>query len=110
MKHKSLKLYGHQVDIVEVPPNIFSQNNLGQTNIKDNRLHLNASLPESMKHSTLLHEVIHLVLDHNGHQNVSRDETVVCALEVGLFTFLRDNPGLVAEMAGVEPRFFKKIR
>lgn len=57
-------------------------------------------MPDSVKAGTLLHEVLHLVLDISGRKTEAGDEALVSTMASALHAFLRDNPAAVEWIAG----------
>jgi hypothetical protein len=56
---------------------------MGRAEIKNGVIRLLSEMPKSIRDETLLHEVVHIVVDHT---NVELTEAQVSAISLGLFT------------------------
>jgi len=65
----------------------------GQILYSDSVINIEADMSIMIKRVTLLHEIMHGILDHAGHEE--HPETAIIALGYGLLEVLRDNPALV---------------
>lgn len=86
---KTLMVAQHEINIVEEDPTLWSTNGMGRSSLSHGVIRIKADMPEDIKQSTLLHEVIHLVADMNG---IKLSETATTGLENGLFEVFRSNP------------------
>lgn len=94
----TIRLFSHEIRVIVESPAHWSEGGMGRASLIDQTIRLNDALPNDTRHSTLLHEVIHLISDLTG---VELSEVQVDAVTQGMFTLLKDNPELVADIAGL---------
>lgn len=87
-----IKIYNHSIKVVESNPSDWS-NGMGRSNTLKGEILLNKTLPEDMKLNTLLHEVLHFILDIHSLK-LSDNETAVSLIATGMIDFLRSNPDI----------------
>lgn len=73
-------------------PNSF----IGRSSLAGGVISLDPQLNESMRNSTMLHEVIHVIANLTDLPKL--DEVTISVISVGLFDFLRQNKKLANEM------------
>lgn len=86
---------GHKTYTIAVVPEVRGPDGsllIGDTNESLARIRLADSLPPCVLRETLLHELLHTILDNSGHWRTS--EGVIDALANGLLTFFDDNEEL----------------
>ena len=96
MIRKHLLISGHTFEVVYgTPPETEGEIILGTMNPKDLEILIREDMPESQREETILHEVVHTILQFTGHGDT--EEGVVEALGNGLYNFLKDNKDLKIE-------------
>lgn len=75
----------------------------GHLKIDNAEIQVEKSLSNSPKQATLLHEVIHVILDFAGCKEAAKSEDIVGALSYGLLQVLRDNPEFTKGLLSDEP-------
>ena len=95
MKFKTIKILSQEVEVKESNPQEWSDNGMGRSSTKDNRILINKDMPDDAKTNTLLHEVIHMIANMN---SIELNETAVSVLANGLFSFMRENKKVVNEI------------
>jgi len=84
-----LHLFGHTIKVIVGDPSDWGENvDMGRSSIKNLTINVNKSMPNDIKCSTLLHEILHIVLDF---QSMDLTEQQVDILTIGLFSLARDN-------------------
>lgn len=70
----------------------------GATNYSQRVIAVNGSLSEQSQRETLLHEVLHAVIDQTGFRNLEKEEEekLVASLSPPLLSVLRSNPTFVS--------------
>ena len=90
---KRIKILGRAYKVSEGDPSALTgYPALGVTEHLDELIMVEDSLKESVKRSTLLHEVFHAVAFTQAH---SMPEDAIEAMSYGLYRVMRDNPKLV---------------
>lgn len=85
-----MRLCGHDVPVNFTDPGNWQDQGMGRSN----------SLRGEIELSTKLTDVIHLMLDFHGFHQESQNEKLVNAMACGLLAWMKDNPKLVAVIAG----------
>jgi hypothetical protein len=91
----SLLIAQHFISVIQDDPSQWSINGMGRSCVSNGVIRIKADMPEDIKQSTLLHEVIHMIADMNG---IKVSESTVGVLENGLFEVLRSNPEFAREI------------
>lgn len=94
----NIRLLSHDFRVIVESPTHWSEGGMGRASLKDQTIRLNDILPNDTRHSTLLHEVIHLISDLT---SVELSEVQVDVVAQGMFTLMKDNPQVVADIAGL---------
>lgn len=97
----TMRLCGHDVPVRYSDPGNWEATGMGRSNSLRGEIELSTKLTDVTRPSTFLHETIHLLLDFQGLNKASSDEIVVNALANGLLAWMKDNPRVVAELAGL---------
>lgn len=87
---KHIKL-GHRKLIVEYVDGDYAEGNMGTAVPKTNKIFLNKDIPEDNTLETLLHEILHHLVDYF-HIRIKEEENVINPLACGIATILLDNP------------------
>lgn len=91
-----IKIFNQEFEIIE--RDSWSDTGMGMSNSKTGEIWLYKGLKDDIKLSTLLHEIIHLIMDNMGLNACIEDdkklEQIVTGLATGLFHVLRSNPGI----------------
>ena len=64
---------------------------LGRSWYREQRIKINPKLSPELQQQTLLHEVIHLILDDMHYFDESKNEKLVDCLANGIYGFLKNN-------------------
>ncbi len=93
---KTLKIAGHTVEIEYTNNEVHMNNRLGNSFSEHNSIQISKRYPQSQREATLLHEVIHHILDFSGYRYTNDDQGVHCektveALAQGLYQVFSDN-------------------
>ena len=91
MKIKNLKIMGSNYKIEEVEQIDKWQRLLGQIDYINQTIKIDKNIPEDLKMDTLIHEIIHGVLDKLGYVEINSDEQKVNGIANALFAVLKDN-------------------
>ena len=70
---------------------------LGQLHGAQQVIKVESDMPVSVQLRTLMHEIIHEILDQAGQ---TLDENIIIVLETGITCLLRDNPAFARTMTG----------
>ncbi|MCX7003833.1 MAG: hypothetical protein NTV22_11245 [bacterium] len=60
-------------------------------------IHILPDLPTDVYYCTLIHEVIHLIMNIDGMRE-AHSERDICALANGVFQFIKDNPAIIQKI------------
>lgn len=80
--------------VIDIMRNPESEEDLGQWDIKQARIVYDGSAKPQVVRETLLHEALHVVLEH-GNIDDSQHEFIIRAMSPLLLHMLRANPSLV---------------
>lgn len=92
-----IKINGQEIKITESDPAGWSENGMGRWLGKKGEILINDQMPQDIKDSTLLHEIIHALADMS---SLEMSEIQVAVLSNGLFETLRSNPDLSLRLIG----------
>ena len=98
MENFKMRLCGKSVDITESNSDDWSDNWLGRSNTKKAQILICSTMPGDVKMETLLHETIHFIARDNG-LSFRDNEQDVSTMSIAMFSWMRDNPELVAHIA-----------
>jgi len=85
--------------VVEV--NNGSEPNMGRSDLKAGQITIAKNMPRDIKNATLIHEVIHFILDDLGlHGNLK--ESFVASLSTALFSVMMENKKILLEMLNTD--------
>lgn len=94
-----LKIGGHEVKVIRTDDPVWtSPSQMGAANASRNIIKISKLYPESQQACTLLHEILHTILDNLGHEYKKNDSSAlhnernVEAISQALFQVFRDNP------------------
>ena len=79
---------------IDIKPHPYPSDDLGQWDIKQASILYDASAKPEVVRETLLHEVLHVVLEH-GSVDSALHEDIIRSMSPMLLHMLRANPGLV---------------
>lgn len=91
-------VFGQRFKVTVCDPSHWSTSGMGRCSIRHGEILLNRDMGLDAALSTLLHECIHAALDVTG-QAPEKCEPLAGCLEAFMFSFLRDNGGLVRRIA-----------
>lgn len=87
----TLRICGIDVHLVFSSPEDWATNGMGRSNELTNRITLRTGMQKDVEGQTLLHEVLHMIVDMNQLEKIKNDETIIAVLSNALNAFLRDN-------------------
>jgi len=96
---ETMRICGHTVTVITESPKAWSTNGIGRSDTGKAMILLKDDLPDEVRQSTLLHEIIHMIADMNALPGLTDSETTVSVLANALFAWMRDNKEAVAVMA-----------
>lgn len=82
---KKVNICGIDFTVEEVPPNARDDTFMGRSDIVACRISINSDMPEQQKQLTLIHEVLHCILDNHSFAKESNDEVLVSTLAAELY-------------------------
>ena len=85
---KSLKILGHQYEIIINDENQSANSNFGTYWAKHNRIWINSQICEQQQKSTLIHEILEAI---NFLEDIKLKHEQITRLEAGLYQVLKDN-------------------
>ncbi len=88
-----INLLSHKITLKLESPGNWSFDGMGRASIKDLVININENMPIDSLQSVLLHEVMHLISDMC---DIELTEAQVSATSLGMFSFMRGNPELIA--------------
>ncbi len=65
---------------------------LGITFYQEQKIHIRADLPKELKEQTLIHEIIHGILENLGEHEINEDERLVQSLAATVYQLIKSNP------------------
>ena len=104
MKLPTIIHIGHrQIKIKEISPKTASKDEIyGDYDSTKDLIRIDKSLKDGKKLNTLLHEIVHVLLDHFHAELKLKDEEKVCeVLGVGLSDLFHNNPKLIELISSV---------
>jgi hypothetical protein len=93
-----IRLCGMDVEVLETNPGAWAKNAMGRSDSVYGAIYLREDMPLTVKHSTLMHEVLHMICDTTGLVSISENETAISTLATSLHSFIRDNPEVIKKM------------
>ena len=94
-----MRLCGCDVEIEEQDPGAWSGSGMGRSAIMHGKVVLRRDMPVTVKNSTLVHEVLHMIADMNGMSDLTNNEIAISVLATGMHAWMRDNKQLVEEVS-----------
>ena len=91
-----IKIFAHEFEVIFESPELWAQDGMGRSSIKEQKIYINSEMDGDAKFSTLLHEIIYAIADLNSLQF---QENEIDALALGLFTTLKDSPELAKHIS-----------
>jgi hypothetical protein len=91
---------GHRDFAIEPFPTGFGERLFGETDYNTLTIRVHQDLAPSVRSSTLLHEILHVIYDEYGLAKDDTKERVVTMMSNGLCQVLRDNPDVVSFILG----------
>ena len=85
------RICGIDVGLDYSDPGDWASGGMGRSCQVTNRITLRKGMDADVEGAVLLHEVIHMILDMNGLEDITKNETAVSVLANGLNAFFRDN-------------------
>ena len=75
-----VKICGVPHEVVEVRDEFDSDCHFGQICYSECLIKVNKEMPDEMKQLTVVHEMMHGILNHLGYEDLANDEKFVCVL------------------------------
>lgn len=91
MKIKKVKILATEYDLVEEEQIDKYQRLLGQINYVEQVIKLDKTIPEDLKKETLIHEILHGVLEKLGYEEINNDEQKVHSIASTMYCVLKEN-------------------
>lgn len=82
---KKVNICGIDFTVQEIPSNARDDTFMGRSDILACKISLNADMPEQQKQVTLIHEVLHCILDNHSFAKESNDEVLISTLAAELY-------------------------
>lgn len=82
---KKVNICGIDFTVQEIPSNARDDIFMGRSDILACKISLNADMPEQQKQVTLIHEVLHCILDNHSFAKESNDEVLISTLAAELY-------------------------
>ena len=79
---------------------VWARDYMGRSDIKKGTINLRDDMPKDATASTLLHEVVHLILDTCGALTASADEHLMNNITIGVLSFIRNNKEIIEKYIG----------
>ena len=87
---KQIKIGGHYLDVNITNNNDYvADNQLGNTRLAKNVIHINANYPKSRQEEALIHEMLHNCLYDLDEE---QDEKLITRLGTMIYMIIKDNP------------------
>lgn len=93
----------HKFQFAEEDVDWDTDSKMGRSRLSHGVIRIKKGMPHGIRESTILHEIIHMILLMNDAQRTIKDaeeEILVSTLSVGLLDFLRGNPDLARQICG----------
>ena len=85
---KNIKIFGQNIKIVKDARPNSGNDDFGSYDGETNVLRIRSDVPLSVQESTLLHEILEAI---NEQMELKLDHRQICALEIGLYSTLKEN-------------------
>lgn len=82
---KKVNICGIDFTVEEVPPNARDDTFMGRADIVACKISINSDMPEQQKQVTLIHEVLHCILDNHSFAEESNNEVLISTLASELY-------------------------
>lgn len=91
MKLKSIKIMSSNYQINEVEKIDYERTTIGKIYYQEEKIEIDKSLTENLKIETLIHEVLHGILEKLGYDDLNDDEQKVQSIASTLYLVLKEN-------------------
>ena len=91
MKIKKVKILATEYDLVEEEQIDKYQRLLGQINFTEQKIRIDKGISEDLKRETLIHEILHGVLEKLGYDTLNDDEQKVHSIASTMYCVLKEN-------------------
>jgi len=98
LNDKTIRLCGQDIEIVCNDPKEWANGGMGQCSEKQCKILVHSAMVKSAIDSTILHEIVHLILNFNGFHNESANEQLVSVLGNSFLALIRDNPEFIKDL------------
>lgn len=91
MKIKKLKILATEYKVEEVEQIDKYQRLLGQIEYTEQTIKIDKNISEDMKKETLIHEILHGILEKLGYEELNEDEQKVHSIAATMYLVLKEN-------------------
>lgn len=89
-----IKILSQEYEVIEEKVIDRDGNLLGQVNLITNEISICSDMPKEKKEITLLHEILHAILQQLAFHEECDNENLISGLSTGIYQVLRDNKNL----------------
>lgn len=91
MEIKKIKIMATEYEVEEVEQIDKYERLLGQINYEEQKIQVDRSISEDMKKETLIHEILHGILEKLGYVDLNEDEQKVHSIASTMYLVLKEN-------------------
>ena len=91
MEINKIKILATEYEVEEVEQIDKYERLLGQINYEEQRIKIDKSISEDMKKETLIHELLHGILEKLGYTDLNEDEQKVHSIASTMYLVLKEN-------------------
>ncbi len=96
MKNQQIKVCGMDIEQIYDDPKAWAANGMGRTDPIKGEILIRNDLHADQAILTLMHELLHMILDNSGFYDLGKDEVFVSVMATQLICLLHDNPKLIS--------------
>lgn len=86
-----LKILASEYEVIEVEQIDKNRRVLGEIDYTEQTIKLEKDLPKELKNETLIHEILHGILEKLGYDDINNDEQKVQSIASTLYCVLKEN-------------------
>jgi hypothetical protein len=83
-----LDILSHEFKVTFDNGGVWSSDGMGRASLKSQTIHIDDTMPDDTKKTTLIHEVLHILSDMN-HLGLTEEQ--VSSLSIGLYSVMKSN-------------------
>ncbi len=91
MEIKKIKIMATEYEVEELEQINKYERLLGQINYEEQKIQLDKNISNDMKKETLIHEILHGILDKLGYTDLNEDEQKVHSIASTMYLVLKEN-------------------